>query len=197
VRRAGGERHPQRRIRVGQLWLSDHLVQATGAHPLRQGQMLQAHRGAERQLVIHTAEGTARLFTNSTSECRRHAYSLETMSLPPTTMLLERSFTLAEGLRVRLRLARPRDAAAVARLLGGRGGELRAGRLVSFDPRREAVVAATALIDGTEQVVGVGAIELGQPGPTLLESDRGGELDELIGAALRQRSAWTAGRHAA
>lgn len=77
---------------------------------------------------------------------------------------------------MRLRLARFSDVAAI-RSLNSRHGVspgLRAERLVQFDPRRRYVVCATALIDSTEQLVGVGAIDLDAQAaeePHLLISD--------------------------
>ena len=95
----------------------------------------------------------------------------------PVRALLARHYALPEGPRVCLRLARPRDRDGIRELLAARGwklGELEPARLVSFDVTRRLVLVATALIDGTEAVVGVGAIELDDhlPGePTLVLAD--------------------------
>jgi hypothetical protein len=90
--------------------------------------------------------------------------------------LLGQTLALDGGLRVRLRLARFSDAAAIRALNGRHGASpgLRAERLVQFDPRRRYVVCATALIDSTEQLVGLGAIDLdaqAADAPDLLISD--------------------------
>jgi hypothetical protein len=83
------------------------------------------------------------------------------------------------GPRVRLRLVRPRDRDGIRDLFAAQGqhaDDLELGRLVSFDVSRRVVLVATALIDGTEKVVGLGAIELdgGPPsGPTLVVVDEG------------------------
>jgi N-acetylglutamate synthase-like GNAT family acetyltransferase len=73
-----------------------------------------------------------------------------------------RTFPIAAGPRVRLRLARPSDYERIARLLRERNAEayefgLR--RLLRFDPSRRSVIAAFAPIDGVETLVGVGAID--------------------------------------
>lgn len=82
--------------------------------------------------------------------------------------LLGRSYPLAEGLRVTLRMAHSSDARAIRRLLarrsGGEAGPIELARLVRFDPRRQLVLCATALIDGGERLVGVGSIALERNG---------------------------------
>src|SRR6266516_3506347 len=77
--------------------------------------------------------------------------------------LLSRTYELPSGPRVRLRLARRSDLPALRALLEHRGIEARAAeleRLVRYDPRRRLVLCATAPLDGTEAIMGVGAIEL-------------------------------------
>ena len=112
--------------------------------------------------------------------------------------LLARSYTLPRGPRVCLRLARTRDAGGIADLLWSHGhgqqpDELELARLVRFDPRRQIVIVATALVDSRETVVGVGAIELDQ-GPRLLPSFVLADehltegLSELLTAALVGRA---------
>jgi hypothetical protein len=109
--------------------------------------------------------------------------------------LLARSFTLPRGPRVRLRLARARDLAAIEALADQEGvpiGELDLARVLRADPRRQLAITATALIGSAETVVGFGAIDLDRPGalPTALVVDRKatGGLDELLGDALRGRA---------
>ena len=79
--------------------------------------------------------------------------------------LLGASFTLDDGKRVRLRMARTSDAPAMRGLLasttdGAHPIDLELGRLVHFDPRRRCVLAATALVEGRETLVGFGSIAL-------------------------------------
>jgi N-acetylglutamate synthase-like GNAT family acetyltransferase len=108
-------------------------------------------------------------------------------------------FLLADGLRVRLRLARSSDVGAIAKLFARHGqdvtvDELAVGQVVQFDPRRRYAVCATALIDSTERLIGVGAIDLdphevGEPDLLVVDPDvpeaEVGELlwDALVGAA--------------
>jgi hypothetical protein len=109
--------------------------------------------------------------------------------------LLARSFTLPRGPRVRLRLARSRDLAAIEALVHQEGvpiGKLGLARLLGADPRHQLAITATALIGSVETVVGFGAIDLDWPGalPKALVVDREatGGLDELLGDALRGRA---------
>jgi GNAT superfamily N-acetyltransferase len=62
-------------------------------------------------------------------------------------MLLTSAITLANGTRVRLRLAQAGDR------------DLGLGELLVFDPRRRTVVIATAWLGGRETVVGAGAVD--------------------------------------
>src|SRR5436190_19974542 len=110
--------------------------------------------------------------------------------------LLARTYELPSRQRVRLRLARRSDLSGLRALLAQRGIEpsaLELERLVRYDPRRRLVLCATAPIDGTEAVVGVGAIELGSPRPepdTIVVDERVTEgLPELLKAALVGRAA--------
>ena len=103
--------------------------------------------------------------------------------------LLGQTFPLSDGVRVRLRLAHfsdgPAIAALIARTEGGDGADPHArvaDRLVQFDPRRRYVLCACALIDSSERLVGVGAIDLGTgevAEPDLMLIDP--ELDEATG----------------
>jgi hypothetical protein len=74
-----------------------------------------------------------------------------------------RTHTLFDGAPVRLRLARARDddslRALLSRCTPGRDG-LDAARLARYDPRYRVVIYATALIDSTQAVVGVGTADL-------------------------------------
>jgi len=108
------------------------------------------------------------------------------------------SFPLGDGTRIRLRLARAGDAAAIHRLLSlGKPDPVplrdpQVGRLVQFHPRDRLVMCAMALIDARETLVGVGSIEVGEenPQPELIVVDPalGPELDELLRAALTGRA---------
>jgi len=91
--------------------------------------------------------------------------------------LLGQSFPLADGVDVRLRLAHFNDWPAIAKLMSAQNPELTptapdARRLVQFDPRRYYVLCACALIDSSERLVGVGAIDM--------TGDATGEPDVLI-----------------
>jgi hypothetical protein len=120
--------------------------------------------------------------------------------------LLATSYLLPGGMRVRLRLLAASDAERVRHLLAGAGQEpsdLELLRLTRFDPRRRLVLCATALIDGTDQLVGLGAIELGprdgEPVPeTVAVHPRAPDgLAQLISGALVGRARALARRHAA
>jgi len=118
--------------------------------------------------------------------------------------LLARSYVLPRGPRVCLRLARPRDVPAIAQLLEREGierDEVELARLVRFDPRRQIVICATALIGCTDTIVGIGAIELGngpsgQPDELVVDSHLTDGLDELLARALRGRARALAGARA-
>jgi hypothetical protein len=99
-----------------------------------------------------------------------------------------------------LRLVRRRDLEAVGDLYARQGipvHELSLARLVSFDLLTMLVLCATALVDGREMILGVGAVELARPTePTLIvvdEAETEGlrELlsDALVGHATAIRSA--------
>jgi hypothetical protein len=111
--------------------------------------------------------------------------------------LLARTYALPRGPRVCLRLARPRDAAGIADLYRSHGhapDELELARLVRFDPRRQIVISATALIDSVERVVGVGAIDLDEgsadsPSFILVDELLTEGLEQLLADALVGRAA--------
>jgi hypothetical protein len=121
------------------------------------------------------------------------------------SIILGQTYRLADGGRVRLRICHSHDGEAILRLLDRLGLDaerLELGRLLRFDPRRRVVACATTLIDGSEALVALGAIEIGEAPvlqPELLLVDErldqsGRELffDAIVGWA---RS--TAQRHAA
>lgn len=113
------------------------------------------------------------------------------MSLPVFT----RTFPLASGPRVRLRLAVPSDRERLERLLRERGvevSELDVRRLLAFDPARRRVTCAFAPIDGRDTLVGVAAIDLerGAEVDTLVVDERlTGGLGELMVSVLTERAA--------
>jgi hypothetical protein len=118
--------------------------------------------------------------------------------------LLDRAYTLADGHRVRLRLARSSDARAIRDLAARRRFEahpFEVDRLTRFDPWRRLVVAATSLIDSRETFVGVGAIDLDGPEPfepdTLIFDDRLDGLGHLLADVLIGWARSVAGRRAA
>jgi hypothetical protein len=106
--------------------------------------------------------------------------------------LLGHVYTLEDGSCVRFRLARSSDALAIRDLLNEAGVDpspLSVAELVHFDPRRRYVVCATALVNSTERLRGIGAIELGTgepPEPTLLVvlDPPGDALKQLLIEAL-------------
>jgi hypothetical protein len=104
--------------------------------------------------------------------------------------LLAQYHPLPRGPRVCLRLARRRDLDGIAGLYARQGipvHQLSLARLVSFDLLSELVLCACALIDATDTIVGVGAIELDRPTePTLVVVDEAQTdgLRELLADAL-------------
>ena len=99
---------------------------------------------------------------------------------------------------VRLRLARPRDAAAISALFEAQGlapEELEIARLVRFDPRSRFVICATSLIDSRERVVAVGSIELDARSPERVVASEP-ELAQLLARVLTDRAARAAARAA-
>jgi hypothetical protein len=111
--------------------------------------------------------------------------------------LLARSYVLPRGPRVCLRLARSRDLAGLRQLFErqeAEADELELIRLTRADPRRRLVICATALVGGSETVVGVGAIQLGggetgdQPELVLVDEPLTEGLGELLSDALVGRA---------
>jgi hypothetical protein len=120
--------------------------------------------------------------------------------------LLGASYQLEDGTRVRLRLVAASDFERVRRLLeqAGHDGEadLRAARLTRFDPRRRLVVCASALIDRSEELIGVGAIDLDQapvfaPDTLVVAAEFIPAVRELLSGALVGRAQALARRRAA
>ena len=111
-----------------------------------------------------------------------------------TGALLSRTYELPTGPRVRLRYARRSDLPGLGALLRQRGiepTELELTRLVRYDPQRRAVICATAPINGTELIVGVGAIALEEealPETLVVDEALTDGLVELLGAALVGRA---------
>jgi hypothetical protein len=111
-----------------------------------------------------------------------------------TPTLLARTYALARGPRVRLRLPLRGDAQAIAELLERRDVpvcEVDVERLLRFDPQRQVVICATAPIGGTETLVGIGAIdrEDGAEPHTLVVDERLTDgLGELLAEALSARA---------
>jgi hypothetical protein len=113
------------------------------------------------------------------------------MRMVDTGALLSRTYKLPAGPRVRLRLARRSDLAGLRALLEQRGIEasaLELDRLVRYDPRRRLVVCATTPLDGTEAILGVGAIEFdgeaGVPDTIVVDERITAGLAELLAGAL-------------
>lgn len=75
---------------------------------------------------------------------------------------LDGSTTLANGLRVHLRLPHRLDAARLRGLVERAGlpaDDLTIARTLRFDPRGRVAVVATALVDRGELLVGIGVID--------------------------------------
>ena len=111
-----------------------------------------------------------------------------------TGALLARTWQLPEGPRVRLRYAKRSDVRGLRLLLEQRGiepTEFELNRLVRFDPAHRAVICATAPIDGTELIVGVGAIDLtahAEPDTLVIDEALADGLTELLASALVGRA---------
>jgi len=90
-------------------------------------------------------------------------------------------------------MAGPSDRAPLAALLERRGlpaSELELRRLLAFDPARRHVLCALAPVDGTEVLVGFGAIDLGEDAPDTLVIDERFTpgLGEVLGRVLVERA---------
>ena len=105
-----------------------------------------------------------------------------------------RTYALPDGPRVRLRLAGMRDRPAVEALLRERGvtpSDTGVHRLLRPKPAERLVLAAFAPLDGTERLVGVGAIDLvpGAEVDTLVVDERLTDgLGELLAEVLTSRA---------
>jgi hypothetical protein len=120
------------------------------------------------------------------------------------SLMLDRTYVLADGHRVRVRLARSSDARAIRELAARRRLDvdpLDAARLVRFDPRHRLVVSATALIDSRETFVGIAAADVDCSDPceldTLIFDERIEGLGELLATAVAARARAICSRSAA
>jgi hypothetical protein len=116
------------------------------------------------------------------------------------TPMLGGTYELDDGFRVRLRMARSSDLRPIRALSDSAGVEL--APLIQFDPRRRCVICATALIDSTERLVGVGAIDLdgdrrATPDTLLVGDEHAEQIAELLVGALLARAAFAAEARAA
>jgi hypothetical protein len=118
------------------------------------------------------------------------------MAMADNTILFGRTYTLADGVQVRFRLAGPGDHLGVAALVGAEGAELdqlEVVRLLRTDPRRQAMVCATALLGARETVLGFAAAPLidgtlaGESSLVISDQQLGNELRELLVHALTTR----------
>lgn len=117
---------------------------------------------------------------------------------------LGQSVLLGNGVRVRLRLAHFSDLGAIAELIQCHGeslANLHPERLVQFDPRRRYVVCARALVDGTERLAGLGAIDLvappGEPEMLICDPEFGEDLPHVLARVLRGAAQASVRAHAA
>ena len=113
-------------------------------------------------------------------------------------MLIDTTTTLPNGAHLRVRLPHGSDRAGLRALLGRLGidaEELDVARALRFDPLRQTVACASAWVEGTERLVGWGAIALGADAPHLLLTDEAlaPGAGAVLEAALLERNA----RHAA
>jgi hypothetical protein len=113
---------------------------------------------------------------------------------------------LPDRTRVRLRLAAASDHERLGRLLEraghGEAAQLLAARLIRFDPRHRLILCATALIDRSEEIIGVGAIDLDEapalaPDLLVVAAEFAPEVRELLAGALVGRAQALAPRRAA
>ncbi len=90
-------------------------------------------------------------------------------------------------------MVQPRDSSAIRAFLAEQGlgiDELELARWLRFDPRRRAVICASALMEGREAIVAVGGIDLDRSTPDTLvvaeDSERA--LRALLVGALGGRA---------
>jgi hypothetical protein len=105
---------------------------------------------------------------------------------------MARTHTMPDGRQVRLRMARARDEESMRALLRRCRPScdgIEAERLTRFDPRHTVVICATALTDSSQEVIGVGAVELdgAEPPDVVVDEGEDGELGELLKRALDGR----------
>ena len=110
---------------------------------------------------------------------------------------LDATTSLPDGTRVRLRLPHAADRSELHALharLGVEADELDVARVLRFDPRRRAVVCASAWTDRGPVLVGYGAIAHGEADPDVLVADEAQApgLTGLLGDVLRRAAARSA-----
>ncbi|MDX6649566.1 MAG: hypothetical protein QOI91_2523 [Solirubrobacteraceae bacterium] len=111
-----------------------------------------------------------------------------------TGALLSRTYELPAGPRVCLRYVHRTDVPGLSRLFAQReidAGDMALTRLVRYDPTRRAVLCATAPVDSTELIVGVGAIDLhpdAEPDTLVVDERLTEGLGELLYGALLGRA---------
>jgi hypothetical protein len=123
---------------------------------------------------------------------------------------MARYYVLPRGPRACLRLARVRDLAGIEDLFMRQGlfpSQIELARLVRSDPRQQVVITAVALVDSTERILGVGAIQVDalqsdggtDPNPSLLvvDDELTDGLEELLRNALTARAGTLARSRAA
>lgn len=122
--------------------------------------------------------------------------------------MLARTHELESGQRIKLRLTRPSDAERVREFLERQSAQTRARRFFTamprisdatvrhftfYDPRELLIVAATALIEGSERIVGLADVALLATGlaeiGVLVDEEHQGEG---IGRVLAEAVAWLA-----
>jgi hypothetical protein len=126
------------------------------------------------------------------------------MDLNRDYRVLDRTYAMPDGHRVRVRLARATDARPIRELAARRrfdADPLEVARLTRFDPCHRLVISATALIDARETFVGVGAVDLDAGEPfepeTLIFDERIEGLGELLAGVMAARASTLAGQRAA
>ena len=118
--------------------------------------------------------------------------------------MLASTHDLGDGLRVRLRLTRPTDAELVRSFLERLSPETRARRFLApppevtagmvqhftfYDPRRRMMLAATCLIDGHEELIGLADLTfastgLAEVGVVVADESQGRGIGRLLAEAV-------------
>lgn len=109
---------------------------------------------------------------------------------------LDGSTTLPSGQRLRLRMPYSQDARQLRDLfarLGVAADDLQLSRALRFDPRERVVVVATVLVDRSEDIVGLAAMQRFADHPELLLAD---EIRAPGAAAILAEALRTHGEHA-